>query len=423
MSFEDAELLKEFVVESQEHLSDVENQLLTLESQGEQMDVALVNTVFRAIHSIKGAAGFLGLDTLQGLAHREEEVLNRLRNQDLRPTSAVINTLLKATDRLKGLLDDIESSNGQDVSDHLVALERILNGEAEASPSAPAQSESQPANEGLSTEALREFLVESYDNLEQLERDLMALERNNSAENIINSAFRSIHTIKGTAGFLGFTKLEKVTHLAENLLGSIRSGTLALSNDISSGLFQAIDAVRNILAQIEKIGGEGKGDFSPLETLLSSLQEGTAGKSKKGGSKKRTTKSTAKKSPAQSEQQPAPEMQSEQAPAAGEAQPEIEKAPIASPVSATAPVASAAPVSTPADNAAPAKPAPKEGEASAADSTIRVDVALLDKLMTCVGELVLARNQILQFTNGNVDSELHSTSQRLNIITTELQKG
>ena len=70
MSFEDAELLKEFVVESQEHLSDVENQLLTLESQGESMHVALVNTVFRAVHSIKGAAGFLGLDTLQGLAHR-----------------------------------------------------------------------------------------------------------------------------------------------------------------------------------------------------------------------------------------------------------------------------------------------------------------------------------------------------------------
>jgi len=75
MSFDDAELLKEFVVESQEHLSDVENQLLTLESQGDAMDVALVNAVFRAVHSIKGAAGFMGLETLQSLAHREEEVL------------------------------------------------------------------------------------------------------------------------------------------------------------------------------------------------------------------------------------------------------------------------------------------------------------------------------------------------------------
>jgi methyl-accepting chemotaxis protein len=105
MSFKDAELLKEFVVESQEHLSDVENQLLTLESQGENMDVALVNTVFRAVHSIKGAAGFLGLDTLQGLAHREEEVLNKLRNHELRLTSVVenfLNTLGYSLDEIKG---------------------------------------------------------------------------------------------------------------------------------------------------------------------------------------------------------------------------------------------------------------------------------------------------------------------------------
>ena len=130
MSNEDTELLKEFVVESQEHLSDIENQLLTLESQGDNMDVALVNTVFRAIHSIKGAAGFMGLETLGGLAHRAEEVLNRLRNKELRPTSVVINTLLKAADRLKELIDEIEVSNDADVSGHLIALEQILSGES-----------------------------------------------------------------------------------------------------------------------------------------------------------------------------------------------------------------------------------------------------------------------------------------------------
>ena len=277
MSFEDAELLKEFVVESQEHLSDVENQLLTLESQGESMDVALVNTVFRAVHSIKGAAGFLGLDTLQGLAHREEEVLNKLRNNDLRPTSVVINTLLKATDRLKGLLDEIEDSNNQDVSEHLHALERILNGDA---PAAALETKTTPtpvatpvAIDGLSSEALREFLVESYDNLEQLERDLMSLERNSGATEIINSAFRNIHTIKGTAGFLGFSKLEKVTHVAENLLGSIRSGKLSLDSEISGGLFKMIDAVRSILSNIERQNAEGDDDIQPLVAELVALGE------------------------------------------------------------------------------------------------------------------------------------------------------
>ena len=143
MTFEDAELIKEFVVESQEHLADVEQQLLSLEAQGEQMDTGLVNTVFRAVHSIKGTAGFMGLETIGNLAHREEEVLNLLRSGDLRPTSEVINTLLKASDQLKVLLDSIETSNDLDVSGHLVALERILKAENSASPAgeqAPAAS-------------------------------------------------------------------------------------------------------------------------------------------------------------------------------------------------------------------------------------------------------------------------------------------
>ncbi|MCC6511712.1 MAG: Hpt domain-containing protein, partial [Pirellulaceae bacterium] len=289
MSLDDAELLKEFVVESQEHLADVENQLLTLESQGENMDVSLVNKVFRAVHSIKGAAGFLGLETLQGLAHREEEVLNKLRNRELRPTSEVINTLLKATDKLKCLMDAIDTSNEQDVSEYMSALEQILNGTASTpSPNVAAAvtgpgttpdttSDTTPPTEGvdqpseISGEALREFLIESYDNLEQLERDLMTLERQLGSPSVINGAFRSIHTIKGTAGFLGYTKLERLTHVAENLLGSVRSGQFGWDTEIGGGLFKMIDKVRELLAVIETSGTEGNVDESELVRLLSSL--------------------------------------------------------------------------------------------------------------------------------------------------------
>lgn len=463
MSFEDAELLKEFVVESQEHLSDVENQLLTLESQGEAMDVSLVNTVFRAVHSIKGAAGFLGLDTLQGLAHREEEVLNKLRNNDLRPTSVVINTLLKATDRLKGLLDEIEDSNNQDVSEHLHALERILNGEAtakavEAIPVTQAQPAAPVAIEGLSSEALREFLVESYDNLEQLERDLMSLERNSGASEIINSAFRNIHTIKGTAGFLGFSKLEKVTHVAENLLGSIRSGKTELDSEISGGLFKMIDAVRSILSNIERQSNEGEenidtlvadlialGDDAPQQASESKAETKSKGKA---APKKRTAKSgSAATAPAGSTGKPTAatlkinaetnvatatqplrvaEIPKETAPSQLAQAATIKAEAASKAAKPSSPQVSSSEQVSGSEQAPPAaaqKAGKIDSDVSAADSTIRVDVALLDKLMTCVGELVLARNQILQFTNGKVESELHSTSQRLNIITTELQEG
>lgn len=177
MGTDDSELLAEFVVESQEHLGDVETQLLTLESQGDAMDVALVNTVFRAVHSIKGAAGFLGLETLQGVAHRAEEILNKLRNRELSPTSLVINTLLKATDCLKDLLSSIENSNNQDTSALLHELELILSGDTPAAVPASDDSKGSKSDNGLSNEALREFLVESYDNIDQLERDRLSDER------------------------------------------------------------------------------------------------------------------------------------------------------------------------------------------------------------------------------------------------------
>ncbi|TWT99214.1 Chemotaxis protein CheA [Botrimarina colliarenosi] len=122
---EDNELLADFVVEANEHLADIENQFLAIEEAAPNIDVNLVNEVFRAIHSIKGAAGFLGLRTVNDLAHNLENVLNMMRNEELTPTSAIVDDMLKGADALKGLIEDVENSNGVDVGAHITALERI----------------------------------------------------------------------------------------------------------------------------------------------------------------------------------------------------------------------------------------------------------------------------------------------------------
>ncbi len=429
MSTEDTELLKEFAVESQEHLADIENQLLTLESQGDNMDVALVNTVFRAIHSIKGAAGFMGLDTLGGLAHRAEEVLNKLRNKDLRPTSVVINTLLKAADRLKELIDQIETSNEADVSNHLVALEQILNGENVESAAVESAVESNstelpassPGNiassevqapmvpSGAVAEAIREFLVESFDNLEQIERDLLILERQPDSEPVLNSVFRNMHTVKGSAGFLGYAKLEKLTHTAENLLGAVRSNRFPFDSSISEVLLKSIDAVRKILQAIEQQGNEGSDDFSALVDQLAAIQS-------------RKTGVIANPSPAKATNQSAtlPSIENRSVPTAT---PSVAAKPLTSTSSEPAAVKTVSSPVPALTSASKAQTTTTSSESSAADSTIRVDVALLDKLMTRVGELVLARNQILQFNSVINDTALQSATQRLNLITTELQEG
>ena len=100
-SNEDEELLGAFIEESVEHLADIEGDLLAIEQGGAAHNEERVNKVFRAIHSIKGGAGFMGLHVLQDLAHATENVLGLVRTRKLMPTPEVINTLLLASDRIK----------------------------------------------------------------------------------------------------------------------------------------------------------------------------------------------------------------------------------------------------------------------------------------------------------------------------------
>ena len=121
-------------------------------------------------------------------------------------------------------------------------------------------------------EIVREFLVESYENLDQLDRDLVALEQEPDAHPLLQSIFRTIHTIKGTSGFLAFGKLEVLTHAGEGLLSRLRDGGLRLTQERTTGLLQLVDAVRGILASIEATGHEDERDYSDLVRLLTTLQ-------------------------------------------------------------------------------------------------------------------------------------------------------
>jgi len=145
MIIDDDDLICEFVEESREHLSDVENQFLAIEDGGDNIDVALVNTVFRAIHSIKGAAGFLGLGAIGALAHSLENVLNQMRNGEIPPTSKTIDTMLRSADTLRGMIEDVNSSDDVDFSGHVTALDAIAAGAQPASNEPPISVEPTPA--------------------------------------------------------------------------------------------------------------------------------------------------------------------------------------------------------------------------------------------------------------------------------------
>src|SRR5580704_8086466 len=214
-------------------------------------------------------------------------------------------------------------------------------------------------------DVIREFLIESNENLARLDQEMVQLEKRPQDPQLLASIFRTIHTIKGTCGFLGFATLGAVTHLAENILSQLRDGKRQLTPELVTLILEAVDVVKTVLVAIETTGDEGPGAYEPLRKRLEAACS-------------QTNAQTANAAPA--------------------AEP-----------SATL---------SEADEKADAPKGP-----AIADSTIRVDVVLLDKLMNLVGELVLARNQVLQFTAHQEDSTLNATSQRLNLITTELQEN
>jgi two-component system, chemotaxis family, sensor kinase CheA len=312
-------------------------------------------------------------------------------------------------------------------------------------------------------EAIREFLIESNENLNRLGKELIELEQRPDDEKLIASIFRTIHTVKGTSGFFGFTILGSITHIAENILSQVRDKQRPLTPELVSLILETSDAVGAILTHIEGDGQEGEDAYDDLRRRLNEVHQAiaTPGAKKSKAASASGTGST--KTPKAASASPAPAKAKE---------------PVAAPIETSSP-ASSIPVpeqtasgeiraedppvknmgelliekGVKAEDVAAAAREQREGDprhlgeilvdhgvvkpaavkaaleeqkeartSKVSDSTIRVDVGLLDKLMNLVGELVLARNQILQATNGQ-DATFAATSQRLNLITTELQEG
>ncbi len=223
-------------------------------------------------------------------------------------------------------------------------------------------------------EVIREFLVESHENLSRLDQELVELEKHPKDAALLASIFRTMHTIKGTCGFLAFSTLEKIAHQAENLLSQLRDGLRDLTPSLVSLILETVDATRKVLASIEANGEEGPERFERLAERLRLAAQLTV---------------------------------------------ETGSGPGSTPGPLTEHLDD-----NRASDAESSKPEDEVAKSSAvADANIRVGVGLLDTLMDLVGELVLTRNQILQFNTEREDPALNATSQRLNLITTELQEG
>jgi two-component system chemotaxis sensor kinase CheA len=264
-------------------------------------------------------------------------------------------------------------------------------------------------------EFIPDFLIEGNELLDQLDRDFVEFEKNPSSKELVARIFRAIHTLKGTGGVIGLKKIESVNHVGENILSLMRDGKLSVNAEITSALLRMIDVDRQLFASLESTGEEGDLDCQGVIQSLTDIL--TVYEKSDGSIQPGALNLSAAPAPGLPKETPV------QTNASGE-------------------IAMATPMEVqPAGDlcqigeihlnngdvppiAVPNSPmAQSESREDSVNSNIRVDVNLLDKVMNLVGELVLARNQILQFTTNQKDPVFLNTAQRLNLITTELQAG
>ncbi len=210
---------------------------------------------------------------------------------------------------------------------------------------------------------IADFLTETHEGLAALDVALVRLEKTPQDGPTLSEIFRAVHTIKGTCGFLGLSRLEKVAHAAENVLGRYRDGTLKVTPEGITLILRALDRIKEIVTGIEQKGAEPAGDDATLIASLDAVFEGRA------------------------EAPPAPEPEAA------------------------------------AESVAAEPPAAEPSAGVAAPQSIRVSVDVLEDLMMLVSELVLTRNQLMQVARANSDNAYSVPLQRLSHITSDLQDG
>ena len=355
----DDELVEDYLAECREHLGTIETDLLAIEQSGASIDEQLVNRVFRAAHSIKGGAGFFGLTRIRELAHKTENALDLIRSRQMVPTAEAVGILLLAFDKLRELIGNHRQSNEANIDEFVGALVSLTTG-------------SLPAAERNSLTELVDVEVADGDKHIQVSAfDLNQARKGGKFIYLIE--YDLIHDIerRGQTPWEVFKRLMGCGTILETLLDMDSAGTL--DDDSSNRLLLEV-----LYATV----------FEPdmLEGLVDVPRERVRLIEKNGSVR----------------------------PLGG--------TPIPKPLVAIemkAPVETMPPVPIPIDDV------PKAATAAAippAETTIRLNVTLLDSLMTLAGELVLSRNQLNESLARQDDRGIRSGAQRVSLVTSELQE-
>ncbi|MFP4128139.1 MAG: chemotaxis protein CheW [Desulfonatronovibrionaceae bacterium] len=416
----DDETLQMYVEESREHLEDIENDMLAIESAGQDIDLDLVNKVFRAAHSMKGGAGFLGLNNVKELAHKIENVLDMIRNLEIVPNPEIVNIILLAFDRLSELIENIGQSDEMDISEHVVALTGI-------------------ATAGLPEEE-KDTIINELDIKDRSGRPVFSI-----------SEFDLTQARKGgkTVYLLEFDLIHDVHRKEKKPLDLIKD-------------MQSTGSILDLKMDLDGVGTLDDDEFSnriPLFILFTSIIEPDIINTlfDLDSDKVIVVEETAAPEKSKAEQQAAPQepdefeqlrsgLESSGVDSAQAEKPQVQEAVITQDdIESYAGSSEEAAASEKKEPQKPASPSREEGQAAQATSSrpgkqarsdrpaqpqassmpesLRVHVSLLENLMNLAGELVLSRNQLMQAISTKDDHSVGLAGQRIDLVTSELQEA
>jgi two-component system, chemotaxis family, sensor kinase CheA len=365
------DLLNEFLAETNESIERLDGDLVTLEQNPD--DPELLSSIFRVLHTIKGTCGFLGLPRLEKLAHSGENVLGNFRDGTLTVTPAAMNPVLAALDRIKELVVALENTGEEpsgDDTDLIAALDHVFKGGLEADAAGAAAAKEAPAP------VVAKSIYDSIGGLSTIDA-------------VVDVFYRKILADASVSTFFDAIEIDSLQAMQRSYLAQ----TLGGPDDFNCKELHAIHH------QLVKAGFDDTHFEAMAEHLSAALKElevpaefCTAIMTEVGGS----SEDMFGRAPVTAD--------AVEAPAAVEAAVDHEKAET--------------------DTDKPAAGAKGAGDKNGGPiKSIRVNVDVLESLMTVVSELVLTRNQLLQILRDQKDSEFTAPLQRLNQVTSELQES
>ena len=399
MTIQDDETLQMYLEESIEHLADIETDLLAIEEAGADIDEDLVNKVYRAAHSIKGGAGFMGLTTIKDLTHEMENILGKIRSRKMVPTPEIVNVLLMASDTLKALMKDVFTSNEVDISQHIDALQAIAEGKP--LPPAGAQQDTAPAPEPT----VDENTGRTSDKEPENEGEMVSVAAADASVTI--EADRAM--VEGLMNEGKFVYLAKIDLMAD-VVEKGKTPSAAIEEMEQTGTLIACSVSPDKVRSMKLKKGKAP---DPLIVLFATIL-------------KPEDINVLFEIPEHQIHQVMPDMTVQ---CLGSTSPErvpqdIPPKPARVTKSAANPSTRPEPAAAVASVEIPEREQLKTtGKKTETETSLRVHVSLLDQLMTLAGELVLSRNQLLQSMSSDDHRGSEIAGQRIDLITSELQEA